>query len=109
MLYPSSGCFFSLQNSGLEPSCHNIIEHSDPDPEVSGPDLMVIILMVVRQVPVLVMVTVMIRLSEMKMTIISVRYHFVPDLVINYLKTDKCLFVHMNFFCCFLVLFCLNK
>jgi ABC-type uncharacterized transport system permease subunit len=78
-------------------SCHNITEHSDPDPEVSGPDLMVVNLMMVRQVHMsTVVVTVMIRLSEMEMTIISVRY-FVPHLVLKHLKTDKCLCMHIFF------------
>jgi hypothetical protein len=36
-----------------------------------------------------------------KMTMISVRYHFVPHLVVNHPETDKCLFLQKNFFCYF--------
>jgi hypothetical protein len=38
-----------------------------------------------------------------KMTTISVRYHFVPHLVVNHLETDKCLFPQTNFVLLFLV------
>jgi hypothetical protein len=36
-----------------------------------------------------------------KMTMISVRYYIVPHLVVNHLKTDKCLFLQTIFFCHF--------
>jgi hypothetical protein len=32
-----------------------------------------------------------------KMTTFSVRYHFMPHLVVNHLKTDKCLFLQTFF------------
>jgi hypothetical protein len=33
-----------------------------------------------------------------KMTTISIRYHFMPHLVVNHSKTDKCLFFNKIFF-----------
>jgi hypothetical protein len=41
------------------------------------------------------------RFSGTKMTMIYVRYHFLPHPVINHLKTDKCQFLDMNCFCYF--------
>jgi hypothetical protein len=32
-----------------------------------------------------------------KMTTISIRYHFMPHLVVNHPETDKCLFFHKIF------------
>jgi hypothetical protein len=42
-------------------------------------------------------------LSGTKMIMISVRDHFMPNPVINYLKTDKCLFLQTNVLLLFLV------
>jgi hypothetical protein len=42
-----------------------------------------------------------IELCGTKMTIISVRFHFVSHLVINHIKTDNCLLLHTNFFAIF--------
>jgi hypothetical protein len=47
--------------------------------------------------------------SVTKMTMFSVRFHFLPHLVINHLETDKCLFLHANFFGYFLVQLCSMK
>jgi hypothetical protein len=40
---------------------------------------------------------------------ISIRYHFVPHLVINYLEVDKCLFLQTSFLSYILVHICLKK
>lgn len=36
--------------------------------------------------------------SEMKISMVSVKFYFVPHLIINHLRMDKCLFLHMIFF-----------
>jgi hypothetical protein len=37
------------------------------------------------------------RSSGMKMITLSIRHPFVSHIVINYLKTEKCLFIQTNF------------
>jgi hypothetical protein len=41
-----------------------------------------------------------IGLSGVKMTI-SIRYQFMPHLVMNHLEMDKCLYLHKNFYAIF--------
>jgi hypothetical protein len=40
-------------------------------------------------------------LSDTKVIMISLWYHFVPHLVINHLEADKCLFFQINFYAIF--------
>jgi hypothetical protein len=69
----------------------------------------VVVVVVVVVVTMTKMMIMKIGPSGTKMTMISIRYHFVPHLVINHCEMDKCLLLHTNFLCYFLVHLCLKK